>query len=151
MFIEIGGHIGAWSTVGLIFGTAIAGGMILRFQGLKTLANARREIEAQRVPVKELAHGAALALSAMLLLTPGFVTDALGFVLLLPPARHALVAYALVRFMSRHGTTTGFGGRAQNNDRTIEGEFEVMEDSACDKKPSEDEAGGKPQIEPGDR
>jgi len=154
LFIEVGGHIGAWLTVGLIFATAIVGGMILRFQGLKTLANARREIEAQRVPVKELAEGAALALSAMLLLTPGFATDALGIVLLFPPVRHALIAFVVARFMARHGSMAGFGARAKNTDNTIDGEFEVIDDSddstGADKS-SGDARGNKPQIGPDER
>ena len=151
LFIEVGGHIGAWSTVGLIFATAIVGGMILRFQGLKTLASARREIEAQRMPVKELAHGAALALSAMLLLTPGFATDALGVVLLFPPVRHAVVAFVIMRFMARHGSMAGFGARAKNTDNTIDGEFEVIDDSTGADKASDNTRGDKPQIGPDER
>ena len=109
--------------------------MILRFQGLKTLANARREIEAQRPPVRELAHGAALAFAAMLLLTPGFITDALGALLLVPPLRHLLIKLALLRIMAQRQAAErrqrggGFG--------TIDADYEVVDEADEKNKASE--------------
>ena len=78
IFLEVGSVIGTWPTIGLIVGTAVVGGLILRWQGLQTLARARQQLAANRLPVAEMAEGAALALAAVLLLTPGFFTDTLG-------------------------------------------------------------------------
>ena len=127
LFIEIGGHIGVWPTIGLIFGTAIIGGALLRIQGIRTLANARREIEANRTPVKELAHGAALGLAAMMLLTPGFITDAIGALLILPPVRYLAIRAVLKRIAAHRDRAEAAAARARAGD-AIDGEYEVVDD-----------------------
>lgn len=90
VFIVIGDQIGLWSTLGLIFLTALLGTLILRHQGFQLLADIRTKTNAGEVPGRELVHGVMLLIAGILLLTPGFVTDMCGFLLFLPPLRDAI-------------------------------------------------------------
>ena len=130
IFLEVGGVIGTWPTIGLIVGTAVIGGMILRWQGLQTLARARRQLAANRLPVAEMAEGAALALAAVLLLTPGFFTDALGTLLLFPPLRRSLLRRLIAR-LAPHARQAGPGAGPRPGDgtRVIDGEYTVLDDA----------------------
>ena len=100
LFIEIGGWLGLWPTLGLIVLTAIVGTALLRHQGLATLRRAQSQLDAGHLPAKELFDGVCLLVAGLLLLTPGFFTDAVGFALLLPPLRAALRVY-----LAKHVTT----------------------------------------------
>jgi len=86
-FIVIGGQIGVATTLILILVTAIIGTMLLRRQGLAIVLQIRQELEANRIPARQLADGAMIAVAGILLLTPGFVTDAIGFLLFVPAFR----------------------------------------------------------------
>ncbi|MEE9300336.1 MAG: FxsA family protein [Alphaproteobacteria bacterium] len=101
LFIEVGGVIGLWPTLGAILATAVAGGLLLRHQGLSVLARMRQSLERGRLPVEEVFHGLCLFLAASFLLTPGFVTDSLGVLLLLPPVRRLLIGALLKRLVTR--------------------------------------------------
>lgn len=96
LFIEIGGWIGLWPTLGTILVTALIGTLLVRAQGMAVLAEARREMDKDRAPVKAALTGVCLLVAGALLLTPGFLTDAIGFLLLIPPVRMA-IGLALVR------------------------------------------------------
>lgn len=87
LFILIGGQIGVAATLALIVATALAGSVLLRRQGLAALAAAEAEMAAGRPPVAPLIDGLCLIVAALLLLTPGFLTDLLGGVLLVPAGR----------------------------------------------------------------
>ena len=131
IFLEVGSVIGTWPTIGLIVGTAVVGGTILRWQGLQTLARARRQLAANRLPVAEMAEGAALALAAVLLLTPGFFTDALGAALLLPPLRRSLLRRLLTR-LAPHARPAGADAgpsAAADGARIIDGEYQVLDEA----------------------
>ncbi|MDY8108980.1 FxsA family protein [Fulvimarina sp. 2208YS6-2-32] len=93
VFITVGQMIGLWPTVGCIILTAIVGSILLRRQGISTLNRIRAEIDARRVPGKELVSGVMIAIAGVLLLTPGFVTDALGFLLFVPQVRSAVWSF----------------------------------------------------------
>lgn len=95
VLIKVGSHIGVLWTLALIFLTAVIGVAILRAQGLATLMRANRKLEEGAIPAKELAEGFLLALAGAMLLTPGFVTDGFGFILLIPAVRSALVGSVL--------------------------------------------------------
>ncbi|WP_245849886.1 MULTISPECIES: FxsA family protein [Oceanimonas] len=97
VFIEVGSAIGAWSTIALILLTAIIGISLVRIQGLQTLMEAQEKVNRGETPAREMVSGMMLALSGVLLLLPGFVTDFAGVLLLLPPVRAALAE----RFLSR--------------------------------------------------
>lgn len=131
IFLEVGSVIGTWPTIGLIVGTAVLGGLILRWQGLQTLARARRQLAANRIPVAEMVEGAALALAAVLLLTPGFFTDALGTLLLLPPLRRSLLRRLLARFapQARYGDSDADPASTAEGGRVIDGEYTVLDET----------------------
>jgi UPF0716 protein FxsA len=111
LFIQVGGLIGLWPTIAVIVLTALAGSALLRAQGLAVLAQARREIDAGRVPVARIADGLFLLVAAVLLLTPGFMTDALGLLLFVPGVRTAIGKKVLAWF-SAHGRVEVHGYRA---------------------------------------
>lgn len=120
VFIQIGGLIGLWPTLATVVLTALIGTTLLRRQGLATLSRAQTEMAAQRVPVRELFHGICLLLAGVLLLTPGFVTDAAGFALFVRPVRDAIGQW-LWTYASTHGglDLNRFGGSARPPDDNI--------------------------------
>lgn len=97
LFIEIGGLIGAGWTVATVILTALIGTALLRQQGVSTLMRARSRMEQGQLPAEQLAEGALLVLAGALLLTPGFLTDGIGFILLFPPTRMAMARAAMAR------------------------------------------------------
>ncbi len=120
VFIEVGTAIGTWTTVGAIFLTAAIGISLVRAQGLATLGRAQASLQRNIFPVQEAFDGICLVLAGLLLLTPGFLTDGLGALLLLPPLRNSLRHFLLGRVEARTGS---------GNDRwTIEGEYRVVDD-----------------------
>ena len=90
LMIKIGGEIGALNTIALIFLTAIIGVYYARLQGIKTLRSAIINSYKNKVPIYELISGASIAFAALLLIIPGFFTDAMGFILLIPITRNIL-------------------------------------------------------------
>ena len=107
VFIEVGGSIGVWPTIVLVVATAVIGTTLLRQQGLATLARAQAELDQRQLPVRELFNGVCLLIGGLLLLTPGFLTDALGFALLIAPLRAILgrgIFAALARSRGFHFT-----------------------------------------------
>lgn len=138
VFIQVGGAIGTWPTVALVILTAIAGTWLIRLQGLSTLARAEASLQQQNLPVRELFDGVCLLLAGALLLTPGFVTDTLGFALLLPPVRLLAGSWLLQLIKARGGFHFHVGGtgRSPQDDSVIDGEFrDVTDDDAPDKDP----------------
>ncbi len=90
LMIKIGGEIGALNTVALIFLTAIIGLYYARLQGIQTLRSGLINLYQNKVPIYELITGASIAMAALLLIVPGFFTDIVGFVLLIPFSRKLL-------------------------------------------------------------
>ncbi len=90
VFIEVGGAIGVWPTIGATVATALAGSLLLRAQGLAALTRARAQMDQGQLPAREMFEGVCLILAGALLLVPGFVTDALGLLLFIPPLRELL-------------------------------------------------------------
>lgn len=97
LFIEVGGALGLWPTLGLAVATAVVGLWLVRVQGFAIVAQARLQLDRGELPARELFDGLCLALAGGLLLLPGFATDALGVLLLLPPIRAWLFARGLRR------------------------------------------------------
>ena len=87
LFIKIGGQIGAFTTISLIFVTAIIGVYYARYEGLNTLRSGVTQLYKNQMPLFELMSGAALAIAAFLLILPGFATDLLGFLIIFPLTR----------------------------------------------------------------
>ncbi len=124
LLIQVGQRIGALPTIGLVVGTAILGAALLRHQGLSTLMRARESMDRGELPALELMEGIVLVFGGALLLTPGFVTDAIGFMCLVPAVRRWLIE--LVISQGRWVRVSGSSG-AESDDRpghrTIEGDF----------------------------
>ncbi len=100
VFIEIGGLIGAWTTIGIVLLTGIAGTILLRLQGLGVLARTRDALDRGVMPVTEVFDGACLLVAGALLLTPGFVTDTIGVLLFVPAFRQVLGRWLLRRLLA---------------------------------------------------
>lgn len=122
-FIQVGGAIGLWPTLGIVVLTAILGTWLVRQQGALAIAQLRGSINELRDPTEPLAHGAMILISGALLLTPGFFTDAVGFALLITAFRAA--AYRWLRSKVRVQQFSYGGGKPQRPDREdiIDGEF----------------------------
>lgn len=147
ILLKIGGWLGVWPTVALILGTAFIGVNLLRQQGLKTLTKANYRLASGEMPAKEMVEGIVLAVGGALLLTPGLVTDIIGFSCLLPGSRHMYIAYGMSRMkiiaaQSMQAQASGaqmgstFTHRPSHSDLhrgkpsggVIEGEFERKDD-----------------------
>jgi UPF0716 protein FxsA len=102
LFIEIGGRVGLWNTIALVVLTAFIGTWLLRAQGLETLRRARKSAARNVFPVAELFDGLCLLVAGALLLTPGFLTDTLGFLLMVPALRR-IARNRLWRLISKGG------------------------------------------------
>ena len=134
VFIEVGGQLGLWPTVGIVILTAVIGTALLRYQGLATLFQATRILERGQFPMAEVFDGLCLVLAGALLLTPGFITDGVGFLLFFPPLRR-LLRQALGRYFVSsgrvhvwNGSPGGPVGRSPyDGPGVIEGEFERHE------------------------
>ena len=113
--IKIGGQIGAFNTIALVFLTAIIGIYYARIQGIQTLKSGIINIYQNKAPVYELMSGASIACAALLLIIPGFFTDFLGFLLLIPLSRNFLFKFFFK-------SSTPIKKKGQKND-TIDGEI----------------------------
>jgi len=123
LFIKIGSQIGAFTTISLIFFTAIIGVFYARYEGLNTLKAGVTQLYKNQMPLFELMSGAALAFAALLLILPGFATDILGFLLIFPITRK------LIFFLLSKKNKV----EVHDKDDLIEGEF-VDKDNENDKK-----------------
>jgi len=97
VFIAVGGAIGILPTVLLTVLTAVAGTVMLRQQGLSLVTRMQSELQAGQVPETDMMHGAMIVLASILLLIPGFVTDAIGLLLFIPPIRESLARFIVSR------------------------------------------------------
>jgi UPF0716 protein FxsA len=132
ILINVGEQIGGWYTVAIVILTAFAGAHLVRQQGLSTLMQAQQKMQAGTMPGQEMAEGLLLVIAGVLLVTPGFITDGIGFLLSLPMTR-PLIAKGLLKHLSVRVVNQSFDGdfaqyqqphsTAQSDD-IIEGEFE---------------------------
>ncbi len=117
LLIKIGGVLGALNTVSLIFLTAIIGLYLARLQGIKTIKSGLTNLYQSKMPVFEIISGASIAFAALLLIVPGFFTDFVGFLLLIPFTRNILIN----RFFKKQDIY-----RNPQNENTLDGE--IIED-----------------------
>ena len=118
LFIKIGGHIGAFTTILLIFLTAILGVYYAKYEGLNTLRSGFSQLSQNETPAYEVISGAAIAFAALLLIIPGFATDILGFLLIFPISRKLIFSKFLNKFKKNKNSKNNF----------VDGEFEDIED-----------------------
>ena len=95
LFIKIGGQVGALNTVALIFLTAIIGVYFAKLQGIQTLKSGMVNLYQNKMPIYEIMSGASIAIAALLLIIPGFFTDLIGFLLLIPFTRRIIFSLVL--------------------------------------------------------
>ena len=101
LFVVVGSRIGIWATMGIVLLTAIIGARVVSRQGRGVLARLQAEISSGQFPGKTLAHGAMIIIAGALLLTPGFLTDLIGFSLLSPQIREVVRKWAARRWANR--------------------------------------------------
>ena len=127
VFIQVGDVLGLWPTLGLVVLTAVLGTWQLRAQGLATLMRARDQVERGALPTREIFDGACLLVAGALLLTPGFVTDAAGFLLFFPPVRDILLGFLARHVQTRMQTRVFVDGEevstGEPNGPVIDGEY----------------------------
>ena len=113
LMIKVGGVIGALNTILLIFFTAITGVYFAKLAGLRTLQSGLSKIVKNEMPIYEIISGAALAFAALLLIIPGFLTDIIGFLLIIPITRKFFIKSISSKFKKK-----------ENNENIIEGVIE---------------------------
>lgn len=145
LLITVGQHIGAIPTIGLVLLTAFIGVSLLRYQGAITLLKARAKLSTGELPAREMADGLFFAVGGALLLTPGFVTDVIGFACLTPGLRTVLIRFFAqhlfngqikgrnTRYTSYSQTThressVNYTDSSTQSTRVIEGDFEHHKD-----------------------
>jgi UPF0716 protein FxsA len=129
LLIVVGGIIGALPTVMLVVLTAVIGAALARHQGLATLQRLQAAMARGEAPAIEILEGVLLLVGALLLLTPGFFTDALGFACLLPPSRRLLSLWLLKRFMVITPAGQQRPPQGAHQPQTLEGEFRREDDA----------------------
>ena len=146
-FIEVGGYLGLWPTIGVVILTAIIGTGLLKWQGLATLYSAQESLLQNRFPLDEVFDGLCLILAGALLLTPGFITDAAGLLLFVPPLRvtlrQLLARYIVTRGHVHMNASDAQGDPCSNAATVIDGEYD---DLTPTRKEKDDQATGEPKM-----
>ena len=123
LMIKIGGTIGAFNTIFLIFFTAVTGIYFARLEGLNTIRSGFGQLIRNEMPMQEIISGAAIAFAAFLLIIPGFLTDLFGFLLLIPITRNILLKNIFSKLKKK-----------EINENIIEGDFTEEKDNNNHKK-----------------
>ena len=120
LIIEIGQHFGAMKTIIMILATAILGAVLVRIEGLSTLSRIKNSVQRGELPTIELISGGILIISAVVLLTPGFITDVLGLALMAPSIRRRVASIVALKLVTRQERRSG-----TNSGKIINTEFKV--------------------------
>lgn len=128
LMIKVGGVVGAFNTIFLIFFTAITGVYFARLAGLNAIRSGFNQLMKNEMPIYEIISGAALAFAALLLIIPGFLTDLVGFLLIIPVTRKFFIRSISSKF-----------NRKKNEENIIEGSFEENKQNNNNKKSDLDE------------
>jgi len=148
LLITVGGVIGSLPTIGIVLLTACIGFALLRYQGTETLTRARTKLQSNELPAREIADTLFFAIGGALLLTPGFVTDAIGFACLTPGIRSILIRFVInnltqsgkvnIKGFSTSDQYHSSSSKKRGDHKIIEGEFEhdiQSNDAGINKKP----------------
>ena len=119
LMIEIGGVIGALNTIFIIFFTAITGIYFAKLEGLNTIRSALSQIKKDEIPVYEIISGATLAFAALLLIIPGFLTDIIGFLLIIPFTRNKLIKIISPKFDTKETKKKIIEGESDQYSATV--------------------------------
>lgn len=121
LLFQIGGWLTFWPTLGLVIATGIGGAALAKRQGISTIARIQGELAEGRMPTTELGEGVLILLAAAVLITPGFITDAFGLALLIPPVRRLFLAGLSAYFSTRITVASMQSGDAGFTQIRVEG------------------------------
>lgn len=128
IFIQVGGFVGTFNTILIIFLTAAVGVYFVRQQGFRTFQKIAVELQNQQIPVQGMFDGLVILISGILLVTPGFLTDIIGFLGLIPQTRVLLLGIIKNLFLQRY--SNAHKQYKKDVDETIDGDFiEIEEDN----------------------
>nr|WP_155197609.1 FxsA family protein [Roseibium hamelinense] len=144
VFIAVGEAIGILPTILLTILTAVAGSLMLRQQGLSLVTRMQNELNSGRVPADDIMHGALMVLASLLLLIPGFVTDAVGLLLFIPGVRAAIARF----IVARSNVVIVENGRARRRDPNVVDLDEGDWSAETHKSDATDPADGQKKISP---
>ncbi len=126
IIVQVGSIVGGWNTIGLMILISVIGAWMVRREGLSIIAKVQRQLVEGSLPTKQLVDGLLVAFAGALMLTPGFLTDAIGLLLLLPPTRVIARTALIARFRNRvqdrgafSGPPPGFGARPPGSDHQV--------------------------------
>lgn len=132
VFASVSEHIGLWTTLSLAFITAIIGGTLVKHQGMQTLLSMRGAMDRGAMPLNEIFDGFCLVAAGALLITPGFITDTIGFALLIPAFR-SFMRHVIKKHTTWSAASFGQPQRSSTHDGDIiEGEFENVDQTGDD-------------------
>ena len=128
IFIQVGGFVGTFNTILIIFLTAVVGVYFVRQQGFRTFLKITVELQNQQIPVQGMFEGLVILIAGILLVTPGFLTDIIGFLGLIPQTRVFLLTVIKNLFLQRYSNANK--QYKKDIDETIDGDFiEIEEDN----------------------
>lgn len=125
LFIQVGGILGLWPTLLIVILTAIIGTVLLRSQGIATIKHLQYNLSQRQSPITTILNGILILISGVVLLTPGFFTDTVGFLLLIPPIRNLIIKWATHKFSI---STQSTEQKKSSKNEIIEGEFQNIND-----------------------
>lgn len=128
LFIQVGGFLGLWPTLAIVITTAMAGTFLMRTQGAAEMQSLQSSLSTGRNPMDPIANGAFIIVAGVLLLTPGFFTDAFGLALLIPPVRHAIIRLIAARI--QNGANIHMSGfqKTTASETVVDGDYEVVDE-----------------------
>lgn len=126
LFVTVGGWLTLWPTLAIVLLTGVLGAWLVRWQGMGVLRDLQRAQDEMRDPVSPLAHGALILLGGFLLILPGFFTDSLGLLLMIPQLRRVLIRYAVSRIRFERFAAAGFARQRAPADDWVDAEFEEI-------------------------
>ena len=133
LFVVIGGRIGLLATIFIVLLTGIIGAGVISWQGLTVMETAQRDLAENKLPLRSVVEGVLLLVAAMMLITPGFATDTMGFALAIPPVRHALAKFLRDNMLSKVVVTSSApDGRWHGGPHAGEGSGPIIEGEIID-------------------
>ncbi|PPR34862.1 MAG: hypothetical protein CFH26_00136 [Alphaproteobacteria bacterium MarineAlpha6_Bin4] len=122
LFITVGKHIGLWNTILIIIVTGIIGAILVKSQGISIINKAMEELKSNKMPILSIFEGIAILVAGAFLLTPGFLTDTLGGLLLIPKTRNILIEY-IISFLKKRANFK------DKENKIFEGDYEEVDDT----------------------
>ena len=137
LFITVGKYIGLWNTIFIIIITGIVGAILVKSQGITIFNKALEEIKLNKKPIFSIFEGIAILIAGAFLITPGFLTDTLGCILLIPKTRNLIITH-ITSYLKKKAIykekTTYYSNEKNNENKTFEGNFEEVKDPKKKKK-----------------